>query len=158
MSKSDKLFHKRGFTFIEVSIVIGIILLVGGVVSFYFSQLNKSQSLDKDALSALSVLNEARSSAMSAKDFSDYGVHFTSNSYTFFKGSVFVYNDANNVTYNEDDSISISSIALGGGSDVVFKKVTGETDDNGSLIFSLTNDPTKYQTITIFATGATEKN
>jgi prepilin-type N-terminal cleavage/methylation domain-containing protein len=76
---------KKAFTLIEVIIVFVIIGLIIGLIIYSFNNMNKVQSLDKGTLNILSLLDEARYSAMSSKEFVDYGVHFDTNSATFFE-------------------------------------------------------------------------
>jgi len=148
-----------GFSLIEMMIVIGIISIVSVIAVFSFSNMNKDQALDKDSLLILSVLGDARSLAMSSKYFSDYGVHFNNDSAVLFKGDSFNQNDSSNSLYYINHLVSISNISLAGGSsNVIFKKVSGETDNSGTIIISLSDDASVNKIITIFPTGSSEKN
>lgn len=153
-----KIFNK-GFSLIEVMVVLTIVVMITIIASFSLREMNKGQILDKSTLTVLSVLNEARSMAMSSKDFSDYGVHLEQSSIISFKGAVFNGNDLSNKEYDINNIVKISEISLSqGGSDIVFKKVSGETNNFGYLKISSVSDPSDLKTINIFSTGATEQN
>lgn len=143
---------KKAFTLVEILVVIGILAAVSSVVIFSFFSFSKQQSLNSGALNVMSVLNEARSLAMSSKDFSNYGVHINPNSVVLFENNF----GANNKEYNIGGYVTISSDIVGG--EVLFNKVTGGTADNGTITISLASDPSQNKIITIYGTGATEMN
>ncbi|MCX6717825.1 MAG: type II secretion system protein [Candidatus Taylorbacteria bacterium] len=147
---------KKAFTLIELIIVFVIIGLIVSIITFSFNNINKAQVLDKGTLNILSFLDEARYSAMSSKEFIDYGVHFDTNSATFFKES-YVENNASNKKYILNNNLIISDILISGGSDVIFKKITGKTDNNGSIKISILNDQDDSNIINIYTTGLVEK-
>ncbi len=155
--KNNLKFHygiKKAFTLIEFIVVFVITGLIIGLITFSFNNMNKAQALDKGTLNILSILDEARYSAMSSKEFVDYGVHFTTNSVTFFKES-FIEGNVNNKEYVLNNNLIISDILISGGSDVIFKKVTGKTDNYGSI--KILNDQDDNNIINIYTTGLVEK-
>ena len=144
--------YRKAFTLVEILVVVCILTAVSSVVIFSFFSFSKQQSLNSGALNVMSVLNEARSLAMSSKDFSNYGVHINQNSIILFEN----YLGTNNKEYDMGDSVSIDSDIVG--DEILFNKVTGGTSDNGTVTVSLTSDPTQSKVITIYGTGATEMN
>jgi prepilin-type N-terminal cleavage/methylation domain-containing protein len=150
MTKKPSL--KNGFTYIEMSVVIGILVLLASVVIFSFSAFGSRQTLGSSALNVFSVLNEARSLAMSSKDFSNYGVHINQNSVILFENSL----GNNNKQYDTGNVVNISTSVVG--NEILFNKVTGETANNGTITISLASDPSQSQTITIYPTGTIEMN
>ena len=64
--------ENSAFTLIEIIIVLAIVAVLSTLVTLSLSRANSQQTLDKGALTIVSLLNEARSSAISSKDFSDY--------------------------------------------------------------------------------------
>jgi len=157
--KNNLKFHygiKKAFTLIELMIVFAITGLIIGLITYSFNNMNKVQSLDKGTLNVLSLLDEARYSAISSKEFIDYGVHFDTNSATFFKES-YVENNVNNKKYVLNSNLIISDISISGGSDIFFKKITGKTDNYGSVKVSILNDQDDYFIINVYSTGLVEK-
>jgi len=58
----------KGFTLIELSVVVAIAGILLGLVLTSFSKLNQKEILDKEVLLAVSILNEARANTLAAKD------------------------------------------------------------------------------------------
>ncbi len=83
-----------------------------------------------------------------------YGVHFTDSKVTLFAGSSYVPDDTNNRDFTVNASDSTLSVNLtGGGSDVIFQKLSGETVDDGTVTLSST---LRTKTVTIYKTGLIE--
>ena len=60
--------------------------------------------------------------------------------------------DNKEVTFHNNLAISNISLA-GGGATVMFKRLTGATDQSGTVIVSLVADDSQQRVITISATG-----
>ena len=149
-----------GFSLIEVLIVISIIVLLSGFTFFAITNTNKDRILSNDAFQAVSLLDRARSSTLSANDDSQYGVHFdqAQGVVILFKGATYVSNDPNNYNFTLNSQVQISSIALGGGSDVIFARLTGATSTTGTITFQSKEDLSKTKIVTISATGVSSSN
>ncbi len=157
MSLSSRL--ESGFTFLEIVLVIAILGLAITVVSLSFSKLESSQVLDKSSLSVVSVLSEARSATLSALDDSQYGVYFQDDQMVLFKGGSYATSTQGNATTTLHSLVGIRNISLsGGGSVVVFKRLTGSTDQSGTLDVYLRSDPSRYKRISIGGTGVIEED
>lgn len=144
---------KRGFTFIEIMIVLGILGLLSAIIFSTFISLRKSQALDKDTEIVAEVLTQARSQTLSSQNASQYGVHIASAGITLFTGSSYIAGAATNQSFSLTATDSIVTISLaGGGSDIVFDRLTGETSQNGSVVIS-SPSASRVRTITIYRTG-----
>lgn len=152
MKKADFI---KGISVVEIMITLAILTAISFVVIFSFSDLNKKQILDKSIENALSILGESRSLAMSSQGFSDYGVRFSSTSIISFSGNDF-NSGIDKKEYFIDDLVLFDYVLSTGSSDIIFKKVTGETDQSGTLNFSLNTDSTKVKYIEIYNTGVLE--
>jgi type II secretory pathway pseudopilin PulG len=151
MSINPKL---RAFTLVETLVVISIILLVVTITFFSFNDLNNSQAIDKTALATISVLNEARALTLSSREGAQYGVHINSDQVVLFKGNIYNSSDVSNKITLLNPLTLISTINLvGGGSDVIFDRLTGATLQTGTLILSLKSSPSTTRTVTILGTG-----
>ena len=146
---------KYGFSFIEITIVLAIITILSTIVVFSFSSAGSKQSLEKTTISVISILNEAKSMAVSSKDFSDYGVRISEDELVSFKSS---YGNENKI-YSIPNLVTISDISISGvtNNDVIFKKVSGSTNATGTLTISIANDLSDYNIIKISQTGLIEK-
>ena len=148
---------QKGFTITELLIVLAILAVIVTIVVSAFSKFNNNQSLDGAIGEVTSTLNEARANTLASYDNSAYGVHFQADKIVLFKGSTYSASDPDNEDVALSSKISVSNIALsGGGSDVVFKRLTGKTDQNGVITLSFISDPTKIKTITIQKSGIIE--
>lgn len=152
-----RLQKQKGFTITEVLIVLAILVVIVTIVVSAFSKFNNNQSLGGAVGEVTSTLNEARANTLASYDNSQYGVHFQSNKIVLFKGSIYSSSDTNNEDIILSSKISISNVSLaGGGNDIIFKRLTGKTDQNGTITLSLISDPTKIKTITIQGSGIIE--
>ena len=149
----------KGFTVLEILVAISIITLVVTIITISFSKLNSAQALDKSATLVTAVLDEARSLTLSSKGDSQYGIYFGDSQVTLFKGATYSPSDPANVVTNLHALVSLRNITLfGGGTSVVFKRLTGNTNQTGTAEVFLKDSPTTFRTITISATGIVELN
>ncbi|MDO8569950.1 MAG: prepilin-type N-terminal cleavage/methylation domain-containing protein [bacterium] len=147
----------RGFTVLEILIAISIMVLTITIVTFSFSKLNSSQTLDKSADLVVSILNEARSLTLSSVNDSQYGVSFEDSQVILFKGSIYLLSDPSNVVTELNSLVGLRNIILnGGGTSVIFKRLTGNTFETGTVEIFLKASTTTFRTITISATGIVE--
>jgi hypothetical protein len=129
----------------ELLVVLVIILIFLGV------------TLQGLVAQTVALVGEARSLTLFSKDATVYGVHFSNASVTRFTGPVYTPSDPDNVVVPLPSYVVIGDITLaGGGSDVVFHRLTGETDMFGSVTFELSADAARTETITISETGLVE--
>lgn len=151
--------HKNslGFTLVETLIVLGIMGLLTVVVLFTFANKGADKQLDADTLNIKTLLEEARSLTLSAKDASSYGVHFETRKIVLFTGESYTAGLSTNKESLLGSSVEISSIDLTlGGSDVVFNRLTGSTSQSGTVTLRLVSDTSKTQIITVNAVGTVE--
>lgn len=152
--------YKKGLTIIEVLIGIFIIISITTVVFMNFSNFRNEQSLKNTEADIISLLNKARQNTLSSKNSTNYGVHFLSDRVVLFTGLTYTENAITNETVLFNSPVvvkEIGGINLGGGSDVIFERLTGETI-GGNVIIELSNDVSKYKTIVINKTGIIYSN
>lgn len=149
--------NKNGLTLIEIIVVIaifGIILLMGDSLMSSFNSVNKEEILNKEMLKIKSRLEEARVLTLASKAGTSYGVHFDTEQVVLFQGGSYSATDASNVKEPIDSKVNISSVILvGGGKEVKFQKVSGETDQSGSVTIALKEDASKNKNIIIKKIG-----
>ena len=101
-------------------------------------------------------MREARGQTLSSENSSQYGVHFTSSKITLFTGSSYIVGTSTNQDFNLTSTDTILTITLtGGGNDIVFNRLTGETTQNGTVVVSSTL-ATTTRTVTIYKTGVVD--
>ena len=143
----------RGSFLIEIIISISIISIVGFISVQAFKNLSDRNSLDSAVNNAISILAEARSKAISSKNSSDYGVHFEATKIVRSTGNQYSANDTANINYNIGKYIEIVSPNP---SDVVFKRLFGNTENFGTTTFRLKSDHSQIKNINIYSTGVVE--
>lgn len=143
--------RNKGFTFVEIVAVLAIITFLSSIVVLSLNSLGGRQSLDKTTISIISILNEARSMAISSKDFSNYGVRISSDKVISFKNS---YGNENKI-FELSKLVTISDIKVS--SDITFLKLSGNTSATGTFSIALKNDLSQKNTIKISQTGLVEK-
>jgi prepilin-type N-terminal cleavage/methylation domain-containing protein len=149
----------KGFTLIEMLLAIVLLGIAVTFVVLSFGKLNAEQALDTSVESAVSVFSEARSMTLSSVNDSQYGVHLESAQVVLFKGSSYSSSDSANVPTTLNSQVALRNITLsGGGSDVVFNRLTGATAKTGTFELYLKSATTTYKTLTVGATGLVEPN
>lgn len=145
---------KKGVSFVELITALAILAILASIVTNFFSGFRESKVLDTGIEDVASLLNEARLSTLSSKSGSQYGVHFETSRLVFFRGSSFTEPDVNNKEVILNSALEIPNISLnGGGSDVVFERLTGKTDQYGTITMRVKNNPSRSIIITIEQTG-----
>ena len=145
----------KGVTLIELLFSAAVIVLLAVITFGVFSNFKKSNDLYSATESGLAMLGEARSKTLSSLNSSQYGVYFASDRVVFFVGTSYATSSPGNNEVILSSNIEISSILLnGGGSIVVYKRLTGETDEYGAITLRLKSDTTQTRTIIILASGS----
>ncbi|MCI5108290.1 MAG: type II secretion system GspH family protein [Candidatus Pacebacteria bacterium] len=139
----------KGFTLVEIVIVIAIFLILTALLITPFVLLNKEQSLTGSALIIKATLSEAGSRTISSDGEKQYGITFTEG-----EDSIILFSSTGSETEVSLNSyVTISDVSLTSGGDVTFDRLTGEIDNPGTI--TITNgEATKV--ITIYATGVVE--
>ncbi|MEI6316105.1 MAG: prepilin-type N-terminal cleavage/methylation domain-containing protein [bacterium] len=158
LKKNKNRKNESGFTLMEMMIIIFLIVVTCTIVFYNYSAHRNNQALNNGEDEIISILNEARSRTLSGENNAQYGVHFQTNKAVLFSGATFATAGTSTSEINLDTTVQISGMGLAGGvSDIVFKKVTGNTDAYGTL--TLTSAPTSLQkTITITKNGFVSGN
>jgi prepilin-type N-terminal cleavage/methylation domain-containing protein len=143
---------KKGFTLIEIMIIIVITAVLTGVIFYTFYNLLADQSLKKDFSSVVALVERAKSMSLNSKNNNSFGVHFTSSSTILFSGGAYSSTSTLEI-YNLNSRTNISNISLGGISDIKFEKITGYANATGTVSLSLKNNASSTMTMTFFKTG-----
>ena len=153
---------KKGFTLIELLIVVTIGLLLTLFMTLPFRSFQDNQVLEnaEDAMTAFII--QARTQTLSSYNDSSYGIHFSSSptaqssQIVMFKGTTYSPTDPNNTTLNLSTNATIVSVSLqGGGVDTIFNRLTGGTDEYGTITLQVIPGATTYtKVITINKAGA----
>ncbi|OGF69419.1 hypothetical protein A3H65_04225 [Candidatus Giovannonibacteria bacterium RIFCSPLOWO2_02_FULL_45_14] len=146
----------KGLTLLEILVAMAIILVLGTFAVLAFSNYSKNSLLGAARARVISEINYARSETLASENKSSWGVHFGSSQIVRFKGSSYSSSDPSNISINLPEGTTISSINLGGSSEVIFERLTGRTVNTGSIKIELTSNSMSSTTINIYASGLAE--
>ena len=153
-SKFKILNSIRGLTFLELLISIAVITVLAVMGWSGLLRYRQQAELTGSAEEGLSFLLDARTKTLASVEAAQYGVHFESDRMVSFRGATYLFGDPNNRITVLPARVEISSISLnGGGSDVVFERLTGITGQSGTLTFRLKADTAQTRMITVLSTG-----
>jgi len=143
----------KGFSLAEMLVVLAIIAIMASIIVSSFSGMGKKEILETTTTSIISVLNEAKSQAISSKDASNYGVRILNNKIISFKNNYGIENKEIIIS-----NIVTISTSTGIGADIIFNNVSGNTNVSGTITITVLNDISKNSAIRIYPTGVIEKN
>ena len=142
---------------VEILFVVAIISIVSAIVFVSLSKLNSTQALRESTNLVVAVLNEARSLTLSSKGDSQYGVHFEDNGVVLFRGDSYSSTDPTNVSTEINSIVAIGNINFSdSGTDIVFRRLSGEALETGTVELFLKSSPETKHIITIGPTGLVE--
>jgi type II secretory pathway pseudopilin PulG len=143
-----------GFTLLEIVLAISILTALAIITIAAFSPFKQGTDLDTTTERVLGVVLEARAKTLSSQNASQHGVHFETSRVVLFVGSTYNASDPTNEELLLPDTIDISAITLnGGGDDVIFTRLTGETAEYGTITLELLSDTSQTKQISITPTG-----
>jgi prepilin-type N-terminal cleavage/methylation domain-containing protein len=136
MHKAPTTNHK-GFTYIELTIVLAIIVILGTLTVSFGVPFYRTQIMDETFYDLRSSFRHASLQAQTGKNDSSFGVKLLSDQ--------FVSRDASeDVVYNIPNAIQIT-----GFDEIVFAPVTGFPSISATVVLQLNGDPMPARTIII---------
>jgi len=151
---SSKLNPRKGFSLLELIIVFGIIALLAGITAGVFRGVRDVEVLDNNVTKIISLFEEARNLTIASEDSSQYGVYATTTFVTLFKGVVYSEVSSDNRVFNFNPLVTITNINLtDSGYSVVFKRLSGEVEQSGSIEITFLGKNSASTTIDILKTG-----
>ena len=142
-----------GFTLLEIVVSIAILILIASAASVSFSNSRNVRELTTASQNVLSILRTAQSKTLAGEENSQWGVHIEQTQVVLFRGVSYAgagFTEA----YPLPSTIEIANISLAGsGSDIIFKRIEGTTDETGIFELRVKSDTAKTFSVTVESSG-----
>ena len=155
LQRANVLTHKlsRGFTAVEIVVALGILVLIFGIGTQVFVTSRNAKQLETYTDGVSSKLEEAKTNALAGKNGTNFGVKFSTTSYTYFNGSSYSSSATSNVPYNLLGKYNISNNIPGTDDAILFTRLTGIPSATGTIVISDGGSPAKTATVTVGVMG-----
>ncbi len=140
-------FTKKGFTLLELVIIVVLVSIVAKITFSSFASLNNREVLDSQVALIKSTIQKARLESLNSKNGIAHGVRFASTTLTITDQGV----DTMRVV-SFSNGVTLASQTLGTTS-VTFAKVTGLSSASGTLTYTLTRGNTVIATTSFSING-----
>ena len=144
----------RGFTLLEIIIVISILGVLLSVVLPSLTSFRQKSILNTETQEVTTLINKARLSSMSSKNDKQYGIHFEAGKIVLFEGTTYIAGAGTNEEHLFDTVLTLNPITInGGGAETVFQKITGSTNQNSTTTLKVIANTGARSTIVILPSG-----
>ncbi len=143
--KSNLIATKKGFSLIEILVVISIFSILFSLSSLLFNSFKSNSNLEITTTTIVEALRLAKANAQSGKDDSRWGIKIFSTEVKIFKGNSYAQSAPTNNGLTFPSNITATGL-----SEIIFEKVTGSTLTTGTI--TITNSA-KNKNITINEKG-----
>ncbi|MBI2337950.1 prepilin-type N-terminal cleavage/methylation domain-containing protein [Candidatus Daviesbacteria bacterium] len=120
----------RGFTLIELILVVAIISFIALLSSPFYSRFLLQNAVDNTKDQLVGSLRKAQTYSMMGKRGSAWSVNFSTNTITLYKGTSFASRDA---SFDEKFSVN-PNVSVAGITDISFARATGLPAPAGATI------------------------
>lgn len=151
MIKQVILTKKKGFSLLELVIVVGLIVVIGSIGAGFYANYGKNIEISSTAETISFDLKQAQSKSMIGQGGFLWGVHFinpiiaTDPDYYEIFSTPTNYADGGRVTVSTNylpSSIQFSSPASGFNTDIIFNRISGGTAASSVTLVSQGNTKT----------------
>lgn len=150
------MYHRRGFTVIELVLSMGIVVLFSLVMFASLMGRKGKTELEGDAQKITALLREAQSRSVSQASSSAWGVYFENATTSFFALYAGTYSTSSRINFvrlSTNVQFISSTIAVGATRTVSFAQLTGLASASTSIGVILRNDARFSSTISVASTG-----
>jgi prepilin-type N-terminal cleavage/methylation domain-containing protein len=146
----------RGFTLMEMIVAMSVIVMIASITIGTLPKFQRTSDLNATAEGVVSLLTEARIKTISSsEDGSQFGVYLEADRAVLFKGTTYSEGAPGNREFLFPGTTELSSIDINGGGDqVVFGRLTGATNEYGTLTIINTRGGFTHRRVHILAFGS----
>jgi len=132
---------KKGFTLIEIIIVVSIMVIVALISREFYGSFAMESSVENSAGTIVFDLRNARDKAMTGQGGNNWGIHFINSTNDYYQvfSSPTDYSHASKTietTTYLSGNIKFSTPAESATADIIFTKLSGNATDTSITIFS----------------------
>jgi len=147
---------KRGVTLLEIILVLAILAILAASSVGGLSAYRGKQVLSGETSQVAAIFSKARSQTLASRSELSYGVRLETDRVTLYTGPTFDSVPGTREEYVLHNMVNLTDISLsGGGTDVLFERLTGETASYGTFRVTLLSDTSQHNTFSIKQTGLT---
>ncbi len=125
--------HTKGFTIVELIVVMGIISIIAGLTFFGFKNYSTYQGYNQALGNVKAIMIDARVRARSSETGSGQGVKVLSGSMVTFQGSTYTVGAATNRTTVINGAVITPSFS-NGTNEIIFHNLTGLPTATGTIL------------------------
>ena len=130
MIKELKRSRRRGFSLVEVLLVVGLLVLLFSFGAVIYSSFTRADQFVLETGKIRELINEARVRSVSGISLGgsqalSFGIYFQTDGYTLFPGTAYNSADTRNQRFSLPVKIEISEINLPANS-LIFERISGE--------------------------------
>ncbi|MEN9604604.1 MAG: hypothetical protein RJB39_289 [Candidatus Parcubacteria bacterium] len=153
--------HNKGFTVVELIVVIALMAMIAGMTFASFSSLNNRQALDKQVDAVKSIVQQTRLASLNSKDGATFSVVFGINKITVKESGTTTVKDYPNIARISLITNGLQTVVGSNATSTIsFAKISGLANATGVLTYGLvtgTGSTTSMtKTITVNALGRVE--
>ena len=151
--------RRRGFSMIEIVVVVAIIVVLGVVGILSLGTRKGTTNLQDATKQIAAVLREAQNNSMSQSMGVAWGVRFANVTapgpfFALFSSSYSASNTAGYYRMTDMVAYATSSLPVGSTTDIIFNQVSGSLAATRTISLYLPGQPDQSSTITVAPTGA----
>lgn len=142
----------RGVTLIELLLVVAIISTIGILSISFSSQFLTQNDVQNTSDQLVNSLRKAQMYSMTGRRESSWGINYSNDTITLFKGTAFGQDPAFNERFTVNSNITISGLS----GDIFFTKITGLPNNTPTITISSTSSNSS-KTIMINTQGIVDR-
>ncbi|MDO8430365.1 MAG: prepilin-type N-terminal cleavage/methylation domain-containing protein [Candidatus Taylorbacteria bacterium] len=143
----------KGFSLVEVLVVITIMGIILAIVMYSFSAARSKKQVEIAIDSINFKLEQAKANAIAGKNGNNFGVQFSTTTYVYFSGNSYNPADITNSSSTIEANLQITKNFSDGGSVIIFSRLTGFPQATGTITVTNTSNASSTARITIGTLG-----